>query len=381
MRGLAAGQFRRSAPARRAARDFTFASPRGRRAASPSHFLRRRRPILRGHAARRGQTRQKGTAMAIRRFPLLGKTAALAGVVIALSLALQTVSGIVAEREGRLREAERSVAASLASAQTLVGPVIERDCSESVGGDPGRGQGQEDRHRAAPLQAERDAGDARRQGRRRHRAALPRHLQGQRLRAEGAPGRGLERRRDAGAEAQHPGSRLHCDAPVMFVALGDSRGVRSAAMQIDGAVVPVLAGTRHARASARLPRRRRRVVRRRAPAAARRDRRSSSSAPASSRSRRSATAPAWRSRPTGRTRRSPAASCRSSARSARPASRRAGSSTRWRRPRRRPRRAARRRAASTTASSTRSRRARRAGARPASRPSASPSWTRSARTC
>jgi len=33
---------------------------------------------------------------------------------------------------------------------------------------------------------------------------------------------------------------------VMFVALGDSRGVRSAAMQIDGAAVPVLAGTQHA---------------------------------------------------------------------------------------------------------------------------------------
>ena len=47
-------------------------------------------------------------------------------------------------------------------------------------------------------------------------------------------------------EARHAGSRLHCDAPVLFVALGDARGVRSAAMQIDGAAVPVLAGTRHA---------------------------------------------------------------------------------------------------------------------------------------
>jgi inner membrane protein len=47
-------------------------------------------------------------------------------------------------------------------------------------------------------------------------------------------------------EAQHPGSRLQCDAPVMFVALGDSRGVRSAAMHIDGAVVAVLPGTQHA---------------------------------------------------------------------------------------------------------------------------------------
>jgi inner membrane protein len=45
--------------------------------------------------------------------------------------------------------------------------------------------------------------------------------------------------------AEHPGSRLQCAAPVMFVALGDSRGVRSAAMQIDGTAVPVLAGTGH----------------------------------------------------------------------------------------------------------------------------------------
>ena len=73
-------------------------------------------------------------------------------------------------------------------------------------------------------------------------------------------------------EAKHAGSRLHCDAPVMFVALGDSRGVRSAAMQIDGAVVPVLAGTAARGASARLPCRRRRVVRWREAAAQRRSR-------------------------------------------------------------------------------------------------------------
>ena len=165
----------------------------------------------------------------------------------------------------------------------------------------------------------------------------------------------------------------------MLVALGDSRGVRSAAMQIDGAVVPGAAGHRPRGASARLPRRRRRVVRRRAPAAARRDRRSSWSAPATSPSRRSATAPGSRWRPTGRIRRSPAASCRSSARSARPASR-----ARWQLnalATTAPQAAAtaRRACASATAPSTRRRRARTAGARAASRPSASPSSTRSAR--
>jgi len=38
--------------------------------------------------------------MALRRFPLIGKSIALAGVLIALMLALQSVSGIVAERDG-----------------------------------------------------------------------------------------------------------------------------------------------------------------------------------------------------------------------------------------------------------------------------------------
>ena len=78
--------------------------------------------------------------MAIWRFPLLGKSLALAGVVVALVVALQSVSGIVAEREGRLHEAERSVAASLASAQTIVGPLIERDCSEAWESTQGEGK-------------------------------------------------------------------------------------------------------------------------------------------------------------------------------------------------------------------------------------------------
>ena len=47
--------------------------------------------------------------MASRRFPLFTKAIAMIAVLIALMLALQAVSGIVAEREGRLREAERSV--------------------------------------------------------------------------------------------------------------------------------------------------------------------------------------------------------------------------------------------------------------------------------
>ena len=56
----------------------------------------------------------------------------MAIVLIALALlaALDRVRALVAEREGRLREAEASVAASLATQQELTGPVLQRRCEE-----------------------------------------------------------------------------------------------------------------------------------------------------------------------------------------------------------------------------------------------------------
>ena len=47
-------------------------------------------------------------------------------------------------------------------------------------------------------------------------------------------------------QAEHAGSRMQCEAPNVFVALGDSRGVRRAAVRVDGAPATVLPGTEHA---------------------------------------------------------------------------------------------------------------------------------------
>ena len=183
--------------------------------------------------------------MATRRFPLVGKTIALLAVLLALAFALQTVSGIVAEREGRLREAERSVAASLAAAQTIVGPIVSRDCSETWETTQGEGKDRKTvverrdyKLSATPATLE-VKGDVAIEPRYRGIFKVNGYVLKARLRAGWKGGTSLV------PQAQHPGSRLHCEAPVMFVALGDARGVRSAAMQIDGAVVPVLAGTRH----------------------------------------------------------------------------------------------------------------------------------------
>jgi inner membrane protein len=145
-----------------------------------------------------------------------------------------------------LREAERSVAASLASAQTLVGPVLERDCSETWEAVQGEGKDRKTvterrdfKLVATPATLD-IKGDA---------AIEPRYRGIFKVNGYVLKARFVAAWNDGAAlvpQAQHAGSRLLCDAPTLFVALGDARGVRSAAMQIDGVAVPVLAGTGHA---------------------------------------------------------------------------------------------------------------------------------------
>jgi inner membrane protein len=74
------------------------------------------------------------------RFPIIGKGLALGGVTLGLLWALALVSDVVAEREGRLREAQRGIADSLAGAQTLAGPVLQRHCSERWKVEQGEGK-------------------------------------------------------------------------------------------------------------------------------------------------------------------------------------------------------------------------------------------------
>jgi inner membrane protein len=183
--------------------------------------------------------------MAARRFPLLAKAIAMIAVLIALMLALQAVSRIVAEREGRLREAERSVAASLAAAQTIVGPIVSRDCSETWETTQGEGKDRKTvverrdfKLSATPARLDMKA-DVAIEPRYRGIFKVNGYVLKARLRAGWDDGMALV------PEAQHAGSRLQCDAPIVYVALGDSRGVRSAAVQLDGSVVPVLPGTLH----------------------------------------------------------------------------------------------------------------------------------------
>ena len=252
------------------------------------------------------------------RFPLLGKIVAIVLVLLALTIALQAVSGIVAEREGRLREAEASVAASLASSQTLLGPILQRNCTETW--ETVQGEGKERKVvterrswklAAAPAKLDVSAQVAL-EPRYRGIFKVNGYVMKATLAATWPDGSALV------PKAEHAGSRLGCEPPQVLLALGDSRGVRSANVRVDGSETWSCRApaTRRTAAASMWPSTTPMPVRR---SRSRCKWRSSWSAPASWPSPRSANRLRWSWRPTGRIRRSPAASCRSSGRSRTPA--------------------------------------------------------------
>jgi inner membrane protein len=74
------------------------------------------------------------------RFPLLAKMAAIGLVMLLLMGVLTRIDWLVSERHMRQGEAMRSVSQSLASAQTLVGPLLQRQCSEEWDVQEGEGK-------------------------------------------------------------------------------------------------------------------------------------------------------------------------------------------------------------------------------------------------
>ena len=175
--------------------------------------------------------------------PWILKLLALAAVLLALLWALAQVSGIVAEREARLREAQAGVAASLAGPQLLAGPVLQRQCTETWETEQGSGKDRtrvtEKREftlRSTPGTLSMDA-----------RATMePRHrgifrVQGYVLQAtltaQWADLAALQPARE------HEGSRLACAAPVLWVEVADARGIRSARVQARGIELPVQPGS------------------------------------------------------------------------------------------------------------------------------------------
>jgi len=177
------------------------------------------------------------------RFPVLTKAVALIAVLLALMMALSSVTGIVRERESRLREAQASVADGLAGAQTLLGPVLRRACDERW--DVMQGEGKERQlvterrdfvltSLPATLDIKAKADIAPRY---RGIFKVNTYTLGSTFSAQWADLSALRPR------AEHAGGRLHCEPPQVFVAVGDARGIRVATITANQQALAILPGT------------------------------------------------------------------------------------------------------------------------------------------
>jgi inner membrane protein len=179
------------------------------------------------------------------RFPLLAKVGAIALVGAMVMACLGRIEGLVGERRLRGIEAVQEVERSHAAAQALVGPLLQRTCTEEWVNVSGT----EKDHDRVATPAKRTftlrqapaglAVDGRVKADPLHRGlykinAYVAHVDVEADFANLAP---LQ------AQPEHPDGRLQCDAPRLLVALSDVRGIRSASVRVDDRPLAVQPGT------------------------------------------------------------------------------------------------------------------------------------------
>jgi inner membrane protein len=181
------------------------------------------------------------------RFPLFFKAVSIGFVLFLMSLVLMRIGFLVDERAARQREAVASVEQSHAGAQTLLGPLLQRHCVEAWEVVTGEGKDRKvtPERRAFVLTAVPATLDVQGQTRAdlRRRGLFKVHSYGAQLTLEAAWA-------DLAAlqpQRQQAHSRLHCELPLLNLALSDVRGVRSAQVALDGRPFTVRPGTGDAR--------------------------------------------------------------------------------------------------------------------------------------
>ncbi len=176
---------------------------------------------------------------------LLSKLAALVAVVVVLLIGLDMVANVVRDRQHYRQLSAQSVADSLAGTQTLVGPIIHSACVESW--DVETGKGEERRmvekrrefHLTALPETLQLQSDAAMQERARGVHKVNAYALQTRIQAQWAPLTSLQ------PQATMPGSRMQCGAPILMLAVGDARGIRTAQLTLEGQTLPLKPGTFH----------------------------------------------------------------------------------------------------------------------------------------
>jgi len=177
--------------------------------------------------------------------PLFTKLAALAGITLLLLIGLGLVEDVVRDRQRYRHQAAQGVAASLAGPQTLMGPMIHSACVESWETETGKGEERrmvEQRREflltAMPEQLRLRSGAAMEERARGLHKVNTYTLQ-TRIAAQWAPLASLQ------PQATVKGSRLQCGAPILMLAVGDARGIRTAQLQLGEQQLALKPGTFH----------------------------------------------------------------------------------------------------------------------------------------
>lgn len=181
------------------------------------------------------------------KYPLLSKAVAIGAVILLLCIVLARINALVTERQYRQNRAVQNVEESLAGAQVLLGPLLQRSCTEEWDFDIGEGK---DRRKSTDkreffltgpshtLQIDSEAkSDVR------YRGLF-------RVNSYGGATTLQARWDQLGAmepKPEYKGSRIQCGPMVVVLAVSDVRGLRTVTAQVDGETLPVRPGTRHAR--------------------------------------------------------------------------------------------------------------------------------------
>ena len=178
------------------------------------------------------------------RFPLLAKVGAIALVGLMLVLVLGRIEGLVWERKARGEEAVRGVERSHAAAQSVLGPLLERNCSEEWDEVAGSGSDRKTttsrrdfRLREVPSRLSVD-------GRTRADPLWRGLFKVNAWKGHFAVDASFATLQALQPRAEHPEGRLRCGAPVLLMALSDVRGVRAATGVADGQAFDFESGTR-----------------------------------------------------------------------------------------------------------------------------------------
>lgn len=177
--------------------------------------------------------------------PLFTKLLALAAITVLLMVGLSMIESVVQDRLRYRSLTAQSVADSLAGPQTLMGPLIHSACVESWDVETGKGderrmveQRREFRLTAMPEQLKLTSGAAMEERARGLHKVNTFNLKTQ-ITAEWGTLASLQ------PQSTQKNSRMHCGAPIVMMAVGDARGIRTARLTLGGQALALKPGTFH----------------------------------------------------------------------------------------------------------------------------------------